>query len=134
MQSYDFVIENTLKNDNIYLNPILIKYFTTNPFISSSRNFPIDFGYPFSYEYSISMNLPENYQIASIPENKAMSLPNGGGILDFSCEVQSQQLKIRFLFQIKNTHFQPESYRFLKAFYSEAIDISKNTIVSLKKM
>ena len=99
MQSYDFVIEDAIKDNDIYLNPILIKFFTKNPFLREARNFPVDFGYPHSYEYSMTIDIPDNYEIATVPQNKTISLPNNQGLLDFNCQVNGKQLKLRFLLQ-----------------------------------
>lgn len=134
MQSYDFVIEDAIKNNNIYLNPILIKFFTRNPFLNSTRNFPVDFGYPYSYEYNLAITIPEDYEIESLPENKTIGLPNSAGVLDFNCKVNGNQLNVRLLFQLKNSYFEPENYEALRTFFNEAVVIQKNSLVTIKKV
>ncbi|MDT0622301.1 hypothetical protein [Croceitalea vernalis] len=134
MQSYDFSIENALKDGAIYLNPILIKFFAKNPFLRESRNFPIDFGYPYSYEYNLTIKIPEEYKLISLPENKAIALPNNHGILDFKCLEKNGQLNVRFLFQLKNYYFDSENYEALQAFFNEAVIIQKNSLVNIQKI
>lgn len=134
MQSYDFSIENAFKDGAIYLNPILIKFFAKNPFLRENRNFPIDFGYPYTYEYNLIIEIPEEYKLISLPENKAIALPNNHGILDFKCLETNGQLNVRFLFQLKNHYFESENYEALKAFFNEAVIIQKNSLVSIQKI
>lgn len=134
MQSYDFGIENALKDGTIYLNPILIKFFAKNPFLQESRNFPIDFGYPYTYEYNLTIKIPEEYKLISLPENKAIALPNNHGILDFKCLENNGQLNVRFLFQLKNYYFKSENYEALQAFFNEAVIIQKNSLVNIQKI
>ncbi|MDT0540462.1 hypothetical protein [Croceitalea sp. P059] len=134
MQSYDFSIENALKDGAIYLNPILIKFFAKNPFLRDSRNFPIDFGYPYTYEYNLTIKIPEEYKLISLPENKAIALPNNHGILDFKCLENNGQLNVRFLFQLKNYYFESENYEALQAFFNEAVIIQKNSLVNIQKI
>lgn len=134
MQSYDFSIENALKDGTIYLNPLLIKFFTKNPFLRESRNFPIDFGYPYTYEYNLIIKIPEEYKLKSLPENKTIALPNNHGLLDFKCSENTGQLNVRFMFQLKNHYFESNNYEALKGFFNEAVIIQKNALVTIEKI
>ena len=83
-ERFIFEIENLFQGDYIYLNPFVVKFFDKNPFVSTERNYPIDFGYPMKYQYILNMKLPEGYKLKSLPEGKNLTLPNNGGLLKLS--------------------------------------------------
>ena len=57
----------------IYFNPYLIKQYDQNPFLSVDRHYPVDFGVLTEYNYLMSMEFPENWEIDEAPAT--MHLP-----------------------------------------------------------
>src|SRR5690606_28656836 len=72
--------------DNNIINPFLTHRFKKNPFNLESRAYPIDFGYPFAYNYQIIFNLHSNYSFESFPETKSISLQGNSGFLLYQIE------------------------------------------------
>ncbi|MGW9687118.1 hypothetical protein [Flagellimonas sp. 2504JD1-5] len=130
---FEFTAEGTNNNDNIYFNPVLIRFFKRNPFLKDVRHFPVDFGYPRQYEYNMTYALPDGYKVEALPEEKIIALPNKTGSIRFSCAAQGNFLTSRYLLNINRTHFDSELYPYLKKFFEIAVDIEQNSIIKLEK-
>lgn len=48
-----------------------------NPFTEENRIMPVYFGYPILKKYSISFEIPEVYEVESIPKGINLSAGNG---------------------------------------------------------
>ncbi|UOB17655.1 hypothetical protein [Abyssalbus ytuae] len=121
--------------DFFFLNPILTNKFTKNPFTLKERTYPVDFGYPFSYTYNISINLPENYIFENIPEQKAIQLPDNNGIIVYqSLKSSEKKLMINLKLNLNKNVFHPEEYEGLKNFFKELVLLQNKQFISLKKL
>ncbi len=70
VEDFSFVKQNAYDKigDKIYMQPLFFLAETKNPFLSETREYPIDFSYPRSQTHLINISLPEGYQVESIPE------------------------------------------------------------------
>ncbi|NMM47267.1 transglutaminase domain-containing protein [Marinigracilibium pacificum] len=59
----------TKEKDIIKLKPFLNFPIQKNPFEAKDRNYPVDFIYPISYEYSTIINIPEGHEVGNIPDD-----------------------------------------------------------------
>ncbi|WP_420601517.1 hypothetical protein [Flagellimonas sp.] len=130
---FEFTTEGINKNDVIYFNPFLVRFFERNPFLKDVRYFPVDFGYPRKYEYNITYTIPDDYEVQSLPEEKIIALPNGTGSIKFSCAAQGKFVTSRYLLNINHSHFDSESYPYLKRFFEIAVNIEENSIIKMEK-
>ncbi len=133
-ETYEFVIKDVLVDGKIYLDPILVKWLESSPFKSNQRNFPIDFGHPFSREYQMNIKIPKGYKIMSLPQEKSMILPGGVGSLDLGCKALGELIQFRFKLAISQSYFEVSAYDHLKEFFAEVVDNQNNTFIVLKKI
>ncbi|APQ16603.1 hypothetical protein BTR34_04315 [Maribacter hydrothermalis] len=121
-ERFNFEIENLFQGDNIYLNPFVLKFFDKNPFVSSERNYPIDFGYPMKYQYILNMNIPDGYRLKSLPKSVNLVLPNNEGVLKLNVVNNvSDTLNLFFTFELNMAHYSEDNYDGIKQFFSEAV-------------
>ncbi|MEO1011140.1 MAG: hypothetical protein AAFX53_07510 [Bacteroidota bacterium] len=132
-QRVKFEIDNLFNGTMAYLDPFLIKFFTQNPFQLRERNYPIDFGYPRSYKYQVSIPIPDGYVLDEFPKNQAMAVPGNTAILRFAIQNANNQLFLSFHLDIKDSYFEKEAYDSLKSLFSEVVNIQKNSLVVLRK-
>ena len=71
--------EASVIDGRIYLNPMLNEDLTENPFKLEKRTFPVNYGYPYSETYIMTLELPKGYEIEELPEATRIGLPNKGG-------------------------------------------------------
>lgn len=132
----EFDLENASQkiNDMIYVNPFSFKFFDENPFKLKERTYPIDFGYKDAYSYSISLKLPEDHEIVELPERKFISLPEGGGSLQFLTQkVDETTVNIYCRVSFSKSLYGAGFYPYLQQFMATLIDLQENTLILVKK-
>jgi hypothetical protein len=119
-------------NGKMYIRPLLFKGYTANPFKSNERKFPIEFSSPWAEKSTVTIELPEGYTIESIPETKALGLPDDMGV--FKYQVISQGNKVRVVSALEfNTATIPANYyETLKGFFGEFVEKQSEKIVLVK--
>jgi len=132
IETIEFKSESDFVNNSIYLKPFVIKSFKTNPFKLEERNYPVDIGYKRKFTYNLIFNIPANYKIKSLPENRKIVLPNMGGTLAYLSDVKNNKITINFSFSLDRTIYKPNEYYLIKEFISQLI-IAQNERIILTK-
>jgi transglutaminase-like putative cysteine protease len=116
----------------LYINPIL--FYTKNeaPFTAATREYPVDFIFPFQKKYTISLNLPEGYDVESVPESLTVVMDKGLGQFTYLTSVTGRQVQVVFSYTINQSLIEPEDYNIIKDFYNKMIAKQSEKIV-LKK-
>lgn len=120
--------------DNNIVNPFLTHRFKKNPFNLEQRTYPVDFGFPFTYNYQIIFKLHSNYSFESIPENKNILLQDNSGLLMYQVKKNNNQLLINLRFVMNRSLFNVEDYNALKKIFSELVFLQNNQPVLIKKV
>lgn len=136
------IIENfTFTGDNqaeiiggkIYLDPLLFFTPTKNPFVLENRDFPIYFGYPTQFKYSLNITIPEGYVVETLPKPINLSTGENVGLFSFNISVINNTIQVVINKEIKNVMVSADFYDILKVFYKQMIDKLNEKIV-LKKI
>ncbi|PIA81822.1 transglutaminase [Gaetbulibacter sp. 4G1] len=134
MESYKFAKESQadIIGDKIYFSPLFFLCTKENPFKLEKREFPVDFGYPSSSTYRITINLPDGYKVESLPEASALVLPENLG--SFKYILSQNQSTIQLLIDTKmNTSIvSPLYYETLKSYFKQFIEKENEQIVLTK--
>jgi hypothetical protein len=126
----DYVIQ---ANDKIYFNPHLFLREESNPFVSDSRTYPVDFEKLIDNTIVCTLVLPEGYVVEEIPENKALALPGNAGKCVFSTTVSGNKIIVTSKLIFNKTFFPPAEYGALKEFYATLVAKKAENIVLKKK-
>jgi len=122
------------KDDTYLLNPFYSHlFFEENPFKMEARTYPIDFGFPFSNIYRMSIDLGNIYSVEELPENKTVQLPENTGLCSISYSLDDTKINVHFNFRLTGFRFQPEAYDIIKEFFQHAVDALENDTIVLKK-
>jgi len=132
---FDIIIESedNLNEDVVILNPFINSKISSNPFQLEERTYPVDFGYPRVFQFTLKLSIPENYKISSLPENVGFKLPNGGGQYFFNIKEQNNKISMISRFKIDRSYFTSEEYAYLKEFYKQIIK-TQNSLITLEKI
>ncbi len=135
MESYSITLEPEVVGDKFVVYPFFMEtYFSENPFTLESRNYPLDFGFPFSNTYLVSIDLGDVYEIEHLPETKTFRLPENDGEHSVTYLAEGSKINIRFNMKLNSHRFQPEAYPALKGFFAKMVTILKEEpIVLIKK-
>ena len=135
IEIYKFAIESQadIIGDKIYFSPVFFLKTKEDPFKLEKREFPVDFGYPSTSLYRITVNLPEGYRVESIPKAEAFALPENFGL--FKYNISHNESTIQLVIETKiNTPIIPSfHYDTLKVYFNKLIEKENEQIVLTKK-
>ncbi|MFL1011410.1 hypothetical protein [Flavisericum labens] len=132
LEKYDVKYNLDPTGETIYINPIITKFFDSNPFKLQERTYPIDFGYPDTYIYMFNLKFDDNYSVAEIPKDFILGLPNNTGHLSLSSKQFGNSVNLMLKFSFKEATYPPEYYPYLKEFMAKIIDAQNNSLILLK--
>lgn len=121
-------------NELIYFNPFNFKFFDENPFKLEKRTYPIDFGYKDIYMYSAVIEIPDNYSVIELPENKMLTMPENAGRLIFSTQkINDTTLSVQCRLNFAKATYPSVFYEGLKKIFDEIISVQTNSLIVLKE-
>lgn len=115
--------------DKIYLSPMFFLKTDENPFKMEKREYPVDFGYPISTRYNISIDLPEGYVVESLPESKSLVMENNLGSHKYLIQSNGNQIQLSVNTEIKEPIFPNNWYETLRNFYIQLVQKENEKIV-----
>lgn len=133
-ERFGFELENIGNGETIYLNPFLVRFFEQNPFLLDERHYPVDFGYPRKYRYSINITIPEGYEVQELPEVQSVQLGDKMVVFKFYYKESSNQVALTFDLDLNSSHIKAEDYQGLKDVFKHVTDVQNNSLVVLKKL
>ncbi len=116
----------------LYIKPLLFNGYTSNPFKLKERKFPVDFSSPWKEKNTITIQIPEGYTIETIPETKAIALPDELGVFKYQVTGQGNKIKVVSLVQFNTSVITPSYYESLKEFFKELVEKQSEKIVLVK--
>lgn len=119
----------TLAGDMIYFNPCLFEKYDENPFKTEERKYPVDFAYPWDNRIVFSYDIPENWQVESLPESISIKLTNDAGRFIYSIQQLGNKLIFNQSFTIANSMFTADQYKELKEFFRLIVDKQQEQVV-----
>lgn len=130
------LIEFTKKYDSmgdyLYINPFIFTHIEQNPFIQSERKLPIEFGFPYSYNVTTSITIPEGYAVDEVPESISLRVDDGMTCL-YMIEQKGNTVSLSYKFEQNQLIFPQTEYEMIKEFFGKVAN--KNTeLIVLKKI
>lgn len=133
-ESYSVVIEPESVGDKVIISPFFHKtYIAENPFKMKERSYPMDFGFPFTNTYLVSIDLDNVYEIEQLPKNTSIKLPGDDGECTVTYITEGNKINIRFNMKLSEYRFQPNAYESLKEFFAAMITMLKGESIILKR-
>jgi hypothetical protein len=115
--------------DKIYFSPLFIFGLKSNPFTSDKREFPIDFVYPNQDKFMFSINIPEGYEIESLPESIMLEFEQNYLGYKYQIKQFNNAIQLSFSFDINSSIISSEYYPLLKDFFTRIVEKNKEQIV-----
>ncbi|MBT0608823.1 DUF3858 domain-containing protein [Aequorivita echinoideorum] len=134
-ETYDIELHDQTAGDRFFLFPFISEnYFEQNPFTAEIRKYPIDFAFPISNTYLVSIDLNDQYELVKKPANKVMKLPENDGELTVAYDAAGNKITIRLNLKLNNHSFRPEAYKSLQEFFTQLIKLEKEEPLELKRI
>jgi len=131
--AYSQTDDASLGDDFLYINPMIDKQFSENPFKEEKRMYPVEFNYLGNYLQIVDILIPEGYVVDELPQAAKMVLNDNDIVLTYRMEQTDNSIKLHYQFQLKKLMFLPEEYEHLRDFYAKIVAKNSEQIV-LKKM
>ncbi|MDX1470768.1 MAG: DUF3857 domain-containing protein, partial [Flavobacteriaceae bacterium] len=104
--------------DKLYFSPMLFLTNQENPFKQESRNYPIDLTHPISDKYLINIQLPEGYQVETLPENEKYQFNGEEGVFTYLVKNNGSSIQVTVSLDIANPLILSNDYQYFKDFYT----------------
>lgn len=131
---YDFEAPDGIEEagGKIFLSPLLFLGFDENPFKSENRRLPIDFGLPHREQLIINFNIPEGYEIESVPENSMATLVGETGTFRYLISQTGNNLQVSVDFSINHSVIAESDYDSVKKFFEILVEKENEKVVFKK--
>lgn len=113
----------------IYVSPMLFFTEEKNPFKQEEREYPVDFGFPFTDKYNITLKIPEGFTAEVLPAPVVINMQDNLGSFKFNIAVNENLLQINIQHQINEAIVSTEQYDMLKEYYKGMIAKETEKIV-----
>lgn len=120
-------------HNKIYFSPMLFFALNENPFKQETREYPIEYDFPFENKYQINVRIPEGYSIVSVPNPIEISIIEDIAKFKFLTKVIDNEIQISVVHQIRESVIKAQNYDLLKEYYQRIIEKQNEKIV-LKKV
>lgn len=136
VENYSFEHSNVVESigDKMYISPMIFFEEKENPFKLETRNFPIDITIPFSDSYTILLNIPDGYEVESLPETVNLAMEDNYGYYSFNINKSLNTIQVSSTYNINVSIIPAHQYVTLKKFYKVMIEKQNEKIVLKKKV
>jgi len=122
-----------VNGDYIYINPFLGLVQTENPFQSESRNLPIELPYKESKQVIVYLDVPEGYEVESLPENVSYRFPDSKSQFLLASKLTNNKIQILSKVNLVEPFFNPSFYEAVQKFNDIIVEKHNQQIVLKKK-
>lgn len=135
IETYSFKGDNLCEiiGEKIYVSPMLFFANEKNPFKQEIREYPVDFGFPFTSRYNITIQIPEGFMVETLPAPAVINMQDNLGVFKFNIGANGNSLQLNVQHQINEAIVSTEQYEMLKEYYKGMIAKQSEKIV-LKRM
>lgn len=118
----------------LYFIPMSWTEYGQNPFRAKKRVLPIEFYYGKTIRHIINITPPDGYEVESLPESLALTLPQDAGNFVYSAKKDFQGgVLINFSFQIKIVFLNPIAYPYLREIYAQMSEKLGEAVIFKRK-
>lgn len=131
IETYSFTGDNLCEiiGEKIYVSPMLFFTNKKNPFKQETREYPVDFGFPFTNRYNITIQIPEGFTVETLPAPALINMQDNLGIFKFNIGTNGNLLQLNVQHQINEAIVSTEQYEMLKEYYKGMIAKETEKIV-----
>lgn len=124
---------NRLDDQSFLFSPVIKKSWEGNPFKSTERLYPVDFGVPIEQITILNLEYSSQYEVEGIPAKVGMTLPLGGGQFNLDFQNNSTKLSMNNSLFILRSIFAAQEYHNLKELFNQVIAGQETELVFKRK-
>ncbi|MFY7741983.1 MAG: hypothetical protein ACOVQR_05005 [Flavobacterium sp.] len=131
--TFEYKENETTSANKILINPLFFLVNREAVFTKDKRNLPIDFIFPINKKITVSINLPEEFEIESIPSEKKMVLLNNDALYSYKVTIDKNKVLLQINFDLKTYFYTPDEYAEIQNFFIEIFNKEKEHIFLKRK-
>ena len=131
VELYTFEMEDGVEliGDKMYITPMLFEANAENPFKLESREYPVDFGAPWQDKIHVTINIPEGFEIESLPKSYGVAITDDIGEFRYSIKNLGSSIQISSVVEINSGIIPANYYSELKEFFKMIVAKQTEKIV-----
>lgn len=130
---YNFGV-NLGTEDILYINPMFSEGYKENPFKAAERYYPVEMPYTMDETYSMSMMVPDGYEVDELPKQVAAKLnEEGDGYFEYLISQSGSIVSMRSRIKLQRATFLPDEYEAMREFFALIVNKHNEQIVLKKK-
>jgi transglutaminase-like putative cysteine protease len=129
----DLEVGDLLGGGTFLFSPFIVDQWKRNPFRSTERLYPVDFGAPLEEILILNLTYPSDFELDEIPAKVALKLPANGGHFIFEVNDASNKLSMANTLVIAKPIFTSQEYHYLKELFNNVIATEQTQLVFKKK-
>ena len=98
-----------------------------------TRDYPVDFPYPYSIRYTYTLTIPEGYAIEQIPGNILLKMEPLDASVKLLTKQMGNKLILSYLYTQNKNLGMPQDYNDIRTFWQHLANIY-DTMIVLKKL
>jgi hypothetical protein len=118
---------------NFLFNPFFLDRWSENPFKSTERLYPVDFGAPLERVTIFNLVYPPKFDLVNMPEKVGLSLPNSGGRYLFEASLVGNKLSMNNSLTIRKSVYSSAEYHYLKELFNRIIQVQNGELIFRSK-
>lgn len=132
---YNFEGEDLIDEagDKIYISPLVHLANEKNYFTAQERSHPVDYVYPWSDKYIVTISVPDGYEVESVPEDLAINMAENIGSYRYGITQSNGKINIGLQNSINTPLIDASHYKDLQAYFKMIVEKESEKIV-LKKI
>jgi hypothetical protein len=132
---YDIVLKNSVEeiNGSFYFYPMMLHRIKENPFKAEQRKYPIDFACNSEKTFSVTITIPENFEVTSFPESLKKTLPGNAAYFLYQVSIVGSTIQFNYKMGLNKTFFSADEYNILREFYNQIVAKQAEPIILKRK-
>lgn len=134
-ETFTFVSNNHYERigGKLFINPLLFFAYQKNPFVMEKRQMPIYFGFPKQMRYNLTLEIPEGYEVESLPTAIKLTTEDNTAVFSIISASSGDKIQISIIREINKSVIAPSYYNTIKDFFQKMI-VAQNEKIVLKKI
>ena len=117
----------------IYINPFVRRFHDIHSFEKEHRTFPVEFEYPESVTYIVTIHLPEGYEVVELPQNTGVMMSSlGSQLRTFYAAGDPQTVTLNYQYRRNALYCEASEYADLRSYWRAVSDVYNDRIVIRK--
>ena len=126
-------IQDTYGEKDFLFNPFIVEQWRRNPFRSSERLYPVDFGAPLEEIIILNIEYESDYEVDGLPPKVGLVLPQSGGRYIFEITDSGKKLSMNSSLLIAKPVFTADEYHYLRELFNNVVAIEQTQLVFKQK-